>query len=72
MEPLPAEAEWLAEHDLSFPSWVLTRLREQHREGEEAKVSWASFQRRLPALARAAARFLASAGLSLPSGAPRG
>jgi superfamily II DNA or RNA helicase len=88
-EPLKAEADWLAEHDLrfrelvtslhddtespfSFPAWVLTRLREPHREHEEAKVTWASFQRRHPALARAGARFLASAGLSLPPGAPRG
>jgi superfamily II DNA or RNA helicase len=60
------------EGPLSFPAWVVTRLREQHREGEEAKVTWASFQRRHPALARAGARFLASAGLPLPPGAPRG
>ena len=57
---------------LSFPSWVLTRLRDRQREGEEAKVTWASFQRRHPALARAGARFLTSAGLPLPPGAPRG
>ena len=57
---------------ISFPSWLLTRLREQHREGEDAKVTWASFQRRHPALARAGARFLASAELALPPGAPRG
>jgi superfamily II DNA or RNA helicase len=60
------------ESPFSFPVWVLTRLREQHREGEEAKVTWASFQRRHPALARAGARFLSSGGLSLPPGAPRG
>lgn len=88
-EPLRAESDWLAAHDLrfrelitamhddvespfSFPAWVLTRLREQRREGDEAKVTWASFQRRHPALARAGARFLASGGLSLPPGAPRG
>jgi superfamily II DNA or RNA helicase len=60
------------ESPLSFPAWVLTRMREQHRAGEDATVTWASFQRRHPALARAGARFLASAGLSLPPGAPRG
>jgi superfamily II DNA or RNA helicase len=57
---------------LSFPAWVITRLRDRGREGEDAGVSWSSFQRRHPALARAGARFLASAGLELPEGAPRG
>ncbi len=58
---------------LSFPSWVVTRLRERGREGEDgAQVSWAAFQRRHPSLARAGARFLVSAGLPLPEGAPHG
>jgi superfamily II DNA or RNA helicase len=57
---------------LSFPAWVLTRLRERTWEGDDARVSWASFQRARPDLARAGARFLASAGLTLPEGAPRG
>ena len=57
---------------LSFPEWVITRLRRRGREGEEAAVSWPSFQRRHPALARAGARFLAGAGLAAPEGAPRG
>jgi superfamily II DNA or RNA helicase len=57
---------------LSFPEWVIARLHRRSREGEDAEVSWASFQRRQPALARAGARFLASAGLELPAGAPRG
>jgi superfamily II DNA or RNA helicase len=57
---------------ISFPAWVLTRLRERHRQANDAKVTWASFQRRHPSLARAGARFLASAGLSPPPGAPRG
>ena len=35
-------------------------------------MPWTSFQRRRPALARAGLRFLASAGLTLPQGAPRG
>ncbi|MDX6646088.1 MAG: hypothetical protein QOK40_1815, partial [Miltoncostaeaceae bacterium] len=58
---------------LSFPEWVITRLGARSRDAsEEARVSWASFQRRQPALARAGARFLSSAGLPLPHGAPRG
>jgi superfamily II DNA or RNA helicase len=60
------------ESPISFPAWLLPRLREQQREDEDAKVTWTSFQRRHPALARAGARFLASAGLALPPGAPRG
>ena len=35
-------------------------------------MPWAEFQRARPALARAGVRFLASAGLALPPGAPRG
>jgi superfamily II DNA or RNA helicase len=57
---------------LSFPEWVITRLRARRTGADEPEVSWASFQRRHPALARAGLRFLASAGLLLPEGAPRG
>ena len=38
----------------------------------EATLSWPDFQRRHPRLAAAGVRFLATAGLRLPSGAPRG
>ncbi|HEY7144752.1 MAG TPA: DEAD/DEAH box helicase family protein [Streptosporangiaceae bacterium] len=57
---------------LSLPGWVITRIRDRAREGEDAAVSWAGFQRAHPALARASARFLASGGLQLPAGVPRG
>jgi superfamily II DNA or RNA helicase len=57
---------------LSFAAWVITRARHRRLAGGEAEVSWASFQRRRPGLARACVRFLASAGLVLPEGAPRG
>ena len=57
---------------LSFPEWVITRLRARGTGQGEPEVPWASFQRRHPALARAGVRFLASAGLVLPEGAPRG
>jgi superfamily II DNA or RNA helicase len=57
----------------SLAAWVVTRARFRDRGGpDEGEVSWADFQRRRPALARASVRFLASAGLSLPPGAPRG
>ena len=56
---------------LSFPEWVITRLRARSTGQGEPEVPWASFQRRHPALARAGVRFLASAGLTLPEGAPR-
>jgi hypothetical protein len=56
----------------SFPEWVVTRLRLRGTASGEAEVPWASFQRHRPALARAGVRFLASAGLTLPDGAPRG
>jgi superfamily II DNA or RNA helicase len=60
----------------SLPSWVIGRLTDRTRgheaEGEEAAESWAGFQRRHPALARAGARFLVSGGLDLPPGVPRG
>jgi superfamily II DNA or RNA helicase len=79
-EPLTTERDWLAEHDtrfrelitalhedaegpLSFPGWVITRLRE---------ASWPDLQRRRPKLALAGVRFLSSADLELPDGAPRG
>jgi hypothetical protein len=51
---------------------VITRLRARRTVEGEPEVSWASFQRRQPTLARAGLRFLASAGLVLPEGAPRG
>jgi len=57
---------------LSFPEWVITRLRVRGAGPGEPEMPWASFQRRHPALARAGLRFLASAGLLLPEGAPRG
>ena len=62
-----------AEGPLSFPGWVITRVRERRRgPDDETEVSWEAFQRRSPALARAGVRFLASADLRLPDGAPRG
>jgi superfamily II DNA or RNA helicase len=62
-----------AEGPHSFPRWVITRLRERRRSADdEAQVPWEEFQRSRPALARAGVRFLASAGLALPDGAPRG
>src|SRR4051794_1446784 len=58
---------------MSLPSWIIARMRERRRGAEDdAAVSWPSFQRRHPALAQAAARFFASAGLELPAGVPRG
>jgi superfamily II DNA or RNA helicase len=62
-----------AESDISFPRWVLARMRDRRRAaGEDGEVAWADFQRTHPALARAGIRFLASAGLTLPPDAPRG
>jgi superfamily II DNA or RNA helicase len=67
---------------LDFPGWVVTRMR--YREGAPgtgaeglgpdapAEVPWERFARQRPALARAGVRFLGSAGLELPAGAPRG
>jgi len=58
---------------LDLGQWVITRLRHRARPGEEgSEVPWGDFQRRYPALAAAGVRFLASAGLPLPPGAPRG
>jgi superfamily II DNA or RNA helicase len=58
---------------MSLSAWVIKRMRERGRGAEDtAAVPWFSFQRRHPALARAGARFLASAGLELPPGVPRG
>jgi superfamily II DNA or RNA helicase len=57
----------------SFPGWVITRVRERRRSpDDETQVPWEDFQRARPALARAGVRFLGSAGLALPEGAPRG
>lgn len=62
-----------AESDVSFPAWVITRVRERRRSpDDDAQVPWEEFQRARPALARAGVRFLGSAGLALPDGAPRG
>ena len=61
------------EGPLDLGQWVVTRLRHRTRAGEdEAEVPWSDFQRRHPALAAAGVRFLGSAGLPLPPGAPRG
>ena len=60
---------------LDLGQWVVTRLRHRTRAGagdDAAEVPWADFQRRHPALAAAGVRFLGSAGLPLPPGAPRG
>jgi superfamily II DNA or RNA helicase len=61
---------------LSFPEWVITRVRTRGRAredaGEAAEVPWERFQKARPALARAAIRFLLSAGLEVPGDAPRG
>ena len=61
------------ESPVSFPAWVITRVRERRRSADdEAQVPWDEFQRARPALAQAGVRFLGSAGLALPDGAPRG
>jgi superfamily II DNA or RNA helicase len=61
------------ESPVSFPAWVITRVRERRRSADdETQVPWEEFQRARPALARAGVRFLGSAGLELPDGAPRG
>jgi superfamily II DNA or RNA helicase len=62
-----------AEAPHSFPAWVITRLRERRRAADDdAQQSWEDFQHGRPALARAGVRFLGSAGLALPEGAPHG
>jgi superfamily II DNA or RNA helicase len=62
-----------AEGPLSFPGWVIGRMRERRRSADDdAQLSWESFQHARPALARAGVRFLGSAGLALPDGAPHG
>jgi Type III restriction enzyme, res subunit len=61
------------ESDISFPGWVITRVRERRRStDDDAQVPWEEFQRARPVLARAGVRFLGSAGLELPEGAPSG
>jgi superfamily II DNA or RNA helicase len=58
---------------LDLGQWVITRLRHRSRAGgDESELPWSEFQRRHPALAAAGVRFLASAGLPLPPGTPRG
>ena len=60
-----------AESDISFPRWVGQRMRDRKRSADdEAEVPWEAFQKRSPQLARAGIRFLLSAGLSVPTGAP--
>ena len=84
-EPLTVERDWLAEHDTrfrelittlhdtDFPEWVLSRVRDRRRSAtDDAELSWAEFQKRSPKLARAGIRFLLSADLQPPTGAPRG
>src|SRR6201991_4477511 len=62
-----------AETDIAFPRWVAQRMRERKRSpDDDAEVPWEAFQKRSPKLARAGIRFLLSAGLSIPTGAPRG
>ena len=62
-----------AASDISFPRWVLARMRDRKRSADDdAEVPWEAFQKRSPELARAGIRFLLSAGLSIPAGAPRG
>jgi hypothetical protein len=62
-----------AESEISFPAWVMARIRDRRRSADDdAEVPWAAFQKRSPALARAGVRFLLSGGLALPPGAPRG
>lgn len=60
------------ESPLSFPQWVMARMRDRGRDDGAAEIPWERFQRRRPALARAGIRFLASAGMPIPPGAPRG
>lgn len=72
---------------LSFPAWVLSRLRERRRAREDsgtglirpqdvddgdAELGVGELYRQRPAFVRAACRMLAAAGLALPPGAPRG
>ena len=62
-----------AESEISFPGWVIARLRDRRRSpDDDAEVPWEAFQKRSPRLARAGVRFLLSGGLALPTGAPRG
>jgi superfamily II DNA or RNA helicase len=59
----------------SLPEWVIARVRERRSDGQgaaDAAETWTGFQRRHPALARAGARFLSSAGGELPPEIPRG
>lgn len=60
------------ESPLSFPQWVMTRMRDRGRDDGAAEIPWERFQRRRPALARAGIRFLASSDMPTPPGAPRG
>ena len=62
-----------AESDISFPRWVGRGCATASaRPTTRPRCRWEAFQKRSPKLARAGIRFLLSAGLSIPAGAPRG
>ena len=51
-----------AEGPLSFPGWVINRMRERRRAADDdSQMAWEDFQHAQPALARAGVRFLGSA-----------
>lgn len=64
-DPAPAQEE-----ALSFPAWVIGRIR--HRGQGEARVGFSTLAQRRPELARAGLRYLHTGGLELPEDAPRG
>ncbi len=57
---------------LTLPDWVISRIGTGPAEGEEATVSWAGVPARAPGTGPGQRRFLASGGLELPPGVPRG
>ena len=57
---------------MGLAEWVITRTRHRERTEGDGELSWARFQKRHPALARAGVRFLHEGGLALPPDAPRG
>lgn len=85
--PLDSELDWLgarherfqellddlmevSDDELAFPPWVSNRLR--YRGAGDAEVPFGELLRRQPKLAAAGLRYLGSAGLPAPPGAPRG
>ena len=59
--------------ELSFAVWVSERMRYRTLSPPtQAEIPFGELLRKQPALARAGLRYLASAGLPLPPGAPRG